>query len=79
MWLNFNIAEETSASPTGATPPTYRPIIVNNEKEVIQARNDGYYPVINKSIDIFAILSSPGKNAKEREEGRHKREERRDE
>lgn len=78
MWLNFNIAEETSASPTGATPPTYRPIIVNNEKEVIQARNDGYYPVINKSIDIFAILSSPGKRMQKR--GRkHKREERRDE
>ncbi|XP_019863884.1 PREDICTED: phosphatidylinositol 5-phosphate 4-kinase type-2 beta-like isoform X2 [Amphimedon queenslandica] len=53
------VIEKPSGSPTGAASPVYRPILVNGEKEVVQAKADGYYPIIDKSVDIFAVLSLP--------------------
>ena len=53
---------ESESSPPGATPITYRPAVVSGEKAVEIAKTDGYFPVIDKEIDVFAIPSTTGKH-----------------
>lgn len=37
-----------------------RPAIVKGENAVEQALSEGYYPVLNRDIDVFAFKSSSG-------------------
>ena len=57
---SFTTTDPVSGGATGATPYSSRPAVVVGEKAVEAAISDGLYPVIDKTIDVFAVPSAEG-------------------
>ena len=52
--------EPAPLEPGGATAYTYQPAVVEGEKAVEAALSEGLYPVIDKTVDVFAIPGVTG-------------------
>ena len=46
-----------------AIQQVFCPAVVDGEQAVEAALSDGKFPVVDKSVDVFAVPSSPGKDS----------------
>lgn len=47
--------------PSGAAAAAFtKPAVVEGRKELEEALTEGFFPVVDKSIDVFAMPSAPG-------------------
>ena len=45
-----------------STPHTFRPAVVDGVDAVQDALAEGMFPVLDKTVDVFAVPSAPGLN-----------------